>query len=85
MKKEKITHLHSMLVEIKKYIEKKNPDADFEEYSNLEVEPIRNDMSKEAHKEGIFVLGEEIADNLSEDEFSDIGRIRKRMEEHQEA
>lgn len=84
MKQDEIIQLHSYLVEIKKYVEQNYEDADFEDYNSIEVSPIRNDMPKSEHMKAIFLLGEEIAEHFSDDEFSDIGRLGQRMREHKE-
>jgi hypothetical protein len=45
------------------------------------VTPDDVHKSKSEHKHAVFVLGNALATAMSEDEFSDAGRISKRMQE----
>jgi hypothetical protein len=53
----------------------------FEPYEQLDVSPDDVHKSKSEHKHAVFVLGNALATAMSEDEFSDAGRIGKRMKE----
>jgi len=53
----------------------------FDPYDELEVTPDDIHKSKSEHKHAVFVLGNALAHVMSEDEFSEAGRIGKRMEE----
>ncbi|PSP36527.1 metal-binding protein [Halobacteriales archaeon QH_10_70_21] len=53
----------------------------FDPYDELEVTPDDVHKSKSEHKHAVFVLGNALANVMSEDEFSDAGRIGKRMAE----
>jgi hypothetical protein len=53
----------------------------FDPYDQLDVSPDDVHKSKSEHKHAVFVLGNALASAMSEDEFSDAGRISKRMEE----
>jgi hypothetical protein len=57
------------------------PDGLFEAYDELDVDPSHVHKSKSEHKHAVFVLGNALATAMSEDEFSDAGRIGKRMQE----
>jgi len=57
------------------------PDELFEPYRELDVTPADVHMSKSEHKHAVFVLGNALANAMSEDEFSDAGRVGKRMKE----
>jgi hypothetical protein len=85
MNKDQMIELHQNFARIKDQIEEMGTHSDrFEEYDELGVTPDRQHCSKEEHKHAIFLLGEAIADSLSEDEFSQIGRLRERMSEMKE-
>ncbi|MDY6764695.1 MAG: UPF0058 family protein [Halobacteria archaeon] len=70
MQKNELIHLHSLLVQIKKHVqEREDVDEDqFESYADLETRPVHIHKSKSAHKEAIFVLGEEITEIMDGDE-----------------
>lgn len=83
MHKDELIHLHSLMVEIKKYFEEQenvegNP---FEDYEKLGTSPVHIHKSKSEHKHAIFVLGEQLASIMSDDEFSETGRVGARMQE----
>ncbi|MDY6779250.1 MAG: UPF0058 family protein [Halobacteria archaeon] len=83
MHKDELIHLHSLLVEIKKYFENQEDVEEdlFEDYEELGTSPVHIHKSKSEHKHAIFVLGETLADSMTEDEFSDTGRVGQRMNE----
>ena len=57
-------------------------DSDlFIPYDELAVTPADVHKSKSEHKHAVFVLGNALAQALSDDEFSNAGRIGKRMQE----
>lgn len=83
MHKDELLELHEQMVIIMNYF---RGDADiedgrFEPYDELDVTPSDVHKSKSEHKHAVFVLGNALADALSEDEFSNAGRIGKRMQE----
>ena len=83
MHKDELLELHEHMVMIMKYF-KDLEDVDsglFEGYDELDVTPNDVHMSKSEHKHAVFVLGNALATAMSEDEFSDAGRIGKRMKE----
>ncbi|MFB6157045.1 MAG: UPF0058 family protein [Haloferacaceae archaeon] len=83
MHKDELLELHEQMVVIKDYFAAQE-DVDgslFEPYEDLGVDPSHVHKSKSEHKHAVFVLGNALASAMSEDEFSDAGRIGKRMEE----
>jgi hypothetical protein len=83
MHKAELLELHEQMVTIMEYfrdLESADPEL-FEPYEEIDVTPDDVHMSKSEHKHAVFVLGNALADVMSEDEFSDAGRIGKRMEE----
>ena len=83
MHKDELLELHEQMVVIKDYFQEREdvPDNAFEEYDVLEVRPDHVHKSKSEHKHAVFVLGNALATAMSEDEFSNAGRLSKRMEE----
>ncbi|MDY6764334.1 MAG: UPF0058 family protein [Halobacteria archaeon] len=84
MHKDELIHLHSLLVQIKKYFEGREEVEDdlFEDYESLEISPEHIHKSKSQHKHAIFVLGELLAQAMSDDDyFSETNRVEKRMKE----
>jgi hypothetical protein len=84
MHKEELIELHELMEDITEYFES-SEDAELEElfpeYSELEVGPRDIHQSKSEHKHAIFVLGQEVAEQMADDEFSERGRIGERMKE----
>jgi hypothetical protein len=83
MHKEELLELHGHMVEIMQTFREMDAVETnaFDAYDELDVEPGDVHKSKSEHKHAVFVLGNALADVMSEDEFSDAGRIGKRMEE----
>ena len=80
MHKEELIKLHDLMSEVKDYFEDAN-DTEFDGYDDLDVGPVDIHESKSEHKHAIFVLGQEMAESMADDEYSDRGRISARMEE----
>jgi len=83
MHKDELLELHAQMVTIKDYF-KDLEDVDstlFDPYEGLDVTPDDVHKSKSEHKHAVFVLGNALATAMSEDEFSDAGRVGKRMKE----
>jgi hypothetical protein len=83
MHKDELLELHEQMVAIMEYF-RAQEDVDsslFDPYDQLDVSPDDVHKSKSEHKHAVFVLGNALASAMSEDEFSDAGRISKRMEE----
>ena len=83
MHKDELLELHGQLLKIKEYFKaREDPGEDlFAEYEALDVDPSHVHKSKSEHKHAVFVLGNALAEAMSDDEFSNAGRISKRMEE----
>ena len=83
MHKDELLELHEQMVTIKDYFKSHNhvDDGLFEPYERLSVEPSHVHKSKSEHKHAVFVLGNALASAMSDDEFSNAGRVGKRMEE----
>jgi len=83
MHKDELLELHEHMVTIKDYFRDLEDvdDSLFEPYEELDVTPEDVHKSKSEHKHAVFVLGNALATAMSEDEFSDVGRIGKRMQE----
>ncbi|HHI30566.1 metal-binding protein [Methanosarcinales archaeon ex4484_138] len=80
MHKEELIHLHTLMVQLKKYFEEER-DGSFSSYESLHISPVHVHRSKAEHKHAIFVLGTELAKTISKDDYSGTGRISMRMEE----
>jgi hypothetical protein len=83
MHKDELLELHEQMVIITEYfrdLESVDPSL-FEPYDELDVTPSDVHKSKSEHKHAVFVLGNALATAMSEDEFSDAGRVSKRMKE----
>ena len=83
MHKDELLELHEQMVTIKDYFKARETVTDglFDPYDELDVEPSHVHKSKSEHKHAVFVLGNALATAMSEDEFSDAGRVGKRMAE----
>lgn len=83
MHKDELLELHEQMVIIMEYFKDlEHVDEDlFEAYEEIDVTPDDVHMSKSEHKHAVFVLGNALANAMSEDEFSDAGRVGKRMRE----
>ena len=83
MHKEELLELHEHMVAIMEtFRAMEEVDASlFDPYDELDVTPNDVHKSKSEHKHAVFVLGNALASVMSDDEFSDAGRIGKRMEE----
>jgi hypothetical protein len=81
MHKEELIQLHELMSEVQGYFEDVEDEDVFEEYGELDVGPSDIHQSKSEHKHAIFVLGQEMAESMAEDEFTDRGRISERMRE----
>jgi hypothetical protein len=83
MHKDELLELHDQMVTIMEHFRARE-DVDpslFEPYAELDVSPSDVHKSKSEHKHAVFVLGNALATAMSEDEFSNAGRVGKRMEE----
>lgn len=83
MHKDELLELHAKMVSIMEHFRGMDEIESyvFDPYDELDVTPDDVHRSKSEHKHAVFVLGNALADVMAEDEFSDAGRIGKRMEE----
>ena len=83
MHKDELLELHEQMVTIKDYFaDLEDVDSElFTPYEELDVTPDDVHKSKSEHKHAVFVLGNALATAMSEAEFSDAGRVGKRMKE----
>ena len=83
MHKDELLELHGQMVAIMDYFKRKEATDEglFDAYESLDVSPDDVHKSKSEHKHAVFVLGNALATAMSDDEFSDAGRIGKRMQE----
>ncbi len=83
MHKDELLELHEQMVVIMEHFESTEdvPEGLFDPYDELDVDPSDVHKSKSEHKHAVFVLGNALASAMSEDEFSQAGRIGKRMKE----
>ncbi|PSP96816.1 metal-binding protein [Halobacteriales archaeon QS_5_70_17] len=83
MHKDELLELHEQMVAIMNYFRDVETvdESLFDPYDGLDVTPDDVHKSKSEHKHAVFVLGNALATAMSEDEFSDAGRISKRMQE----
>lgn len=69
------------MAEIKDSFEEENQENDFSEYYALKIDPTQVHKSKMEHKHAIFILGQEIAEIMKENEHSAPNRVAARMRE----
>lgn len=82
MIKKDIVQLHEDIVQIREGLDTEVANSGlFSEYEEFGVTPDRTHCSKEEHKKAIFMLGEAIASSISNDEFSEAGKLKTRMNE----
>ena len=84
MHKDELLELHEQMVTIMEFFRDEMDTVDpelFDPYGELYVRPSDVLKSKSEHKHAVFVLGNALATAMSEDEFSDAGRVGKRMKE----
>ncbi|WP_227130733.1 UPF0058 family protein [Halorubellus salinus] len=83
MHKDELLELHEHMVTIMENFSDQDevPDDLFSTYRELDIDPSDVHKSKSEHKHAVFVLGNSLANAMSEDEFSSAGRIGKRMKE----
>ncbi|MFO7925415.1 MAG: UPF0058 family protein [Halobacteriota archaeon] len=83
MHKDELLELHEKMVSIMEHFRgmEEIDGSVFDVYDELDVTPDDIHKSKSEHKHAVFVLGNALAEVMADDEFSDAGRIGKRMEE----
>ena len=81
MHKDELIQMHTLLCQLKGYFEARGQgNGHFMQYSKMSVSPIHVHKSKSEHKKAIFVLGKELAELISSDEFSGPGRMSHRLD-----
>ncbi|AWB27358.1 UPF0058 family protein [Halococcoides cellulosivorans] len=83
MHKDELLELHGNMVTIMGYFDRQDdiPSSLFDPYRDIDVTPDDVHKSKSEHKHAVFVLGNALANAMSDDEFSEAGRVGKRMKE----
>ncbi len=81
MHKDELIQLHTLMAQIKRHFEHMGMNNSFNEYNSLSISPLHVHRSKAEHKHAIFVLGNDIASALSQDDISGMGRTSERMHE----
>jgi len=83
MHKDELLELHEQMVVImENFSDREDVDGSiFDPYRELDVDPSHVHKSKSEHKHAVFVLGNALANAMSDDEFSNAGRVGKRMKE----
>ena len=81
MYKDELIRLHARLSDIKDYFEASNPELRFPDYYALKINPSQIHKSKLEHKHAIYVLGAEIADIITDEEYTGSARISARMKD----
>ncbi|WP_340819882.1 UPF0058 family protein [Methanolobus sp. WCC4] len=81
MHKDELIQLHTLMAQIKKHFEQMGIHNPLGEYDSLSISPLHVHRSKAEHKHAIFVLGNDIASALSQDDVSGVGRTSSRMQE----
>ena len=65
MQKEELLHLHMLMIHIKKYYEGiTNEEIPTECYNTLEISPLHIHREKNAHKNALLTLGDEIVSHI---------------------
>jgi hypothetical protein len=72
MHKDELIQLHTLMAQIRRHFEHMGVDNSFTEYDSLSISPLHVHRSKAEHKHAIFVLGNDIAAALSQDDTSGI-------------
>ncbi len=80
MRKEELLELHQLMDVLRRRFEDMEK-VDFSRYEEVGVGPDDVHDSKAEHRTAVFVLGMELAGQMSEDQFSEAGRIQARMKE----
>lgn len=69
MKKKEAIYLHVLLCEVRNFMTERGGvrDANFAEYDDLGVEPIRFDLSKDEQEDALLLLAEELDAGLADE------------------
>ena len=74
MHKEELIQLHTYMAQMKRYFEKNGITHEFDDYKALSISPVHIHRSKADHKRAIFILGGELANLMSRDDFISDGQ-----------
>jgi len=74
MHKEELIQLHTYMAQMKRYFERNGITHEFDDYKALSISPVHIHRSKADHKRAIFILGGELANLMSRDEFISDGQ-----------
>lgn len=66
MNKEELIHIHTLMVHMKDYLEKRGK-GEFSKYYSLKINPTHVHRHKDEHKTAIFTLGKEILCTIQEE------------------
>ena len=67
MNKEELIHMHTFMVLMKDFFEKKGK-GEFSKYYSLQISPLHVHRHKNEHKNAIFTLGKEILSAIRDDD-----------------
>jgi len=74
MHKEELIQLHTYMAQMKRYFERNGLTHEFDDYKALSISPVHIHRSKADHKRAIFILGGELANLKSRDDFISDGQ-----------
>ncbi len=74
MHKEELIQLHTYMAQMKRYFERNGITQEFDDYKALSISPVHIHRSKADHKRAIFILGGELANLMSRDDFISDGQ-----------
>jgi hypothetical protein len=74
MHKEELIQLHTYMAQMKRYFERNGITHEFDDYKALSISPVHIHRSKADHKRAIFILGGELANLMSRDDFISDGQ-----------
>lgn len=81
MHKDELLQLHSLLCQVKRFIEDANlpMTTEFGEYDNLDVSPQHIHKSKTDHKRAVFLLGKGLSEVVMLSNKDHMHRLRERF------
>jgi len=81
MHKDELLQLHSLLCQVKRFLEDANIPltTEFGEYENLAVSPQHIHKSKTDHKRAVFLLGKGLAESVMLSNKDHMQRLRDRF------
>jgi hypothetical protein len=74
MHKEELIQLHTYMAQMKRYFERNGITHEFDDYKALSISPVHIHRSKADHQRAIFILGGELANLMSRDDFISDGQ-----------